>query len=204
TTWWTTLGMAAAAAAIPIIIHLLNRRRFRVVVWAAMRFLLAAQKQNTRRMRLEQIILLCVRTLLILLIILAMASVMPWAESLWNYLWPEGAQGLSAHSGRTHKILVIDGSLSMDLKGKNDDKSAYDRVRDKAAAIVEDSPRGDSFSIVLMTGNAPRRIGIKPSAKKENVLREINETLRRHPHGNADVAAAMVTVDQLLAESAGK
>src|SRR5215471_3791067 len=116
--WETTVAVAAGAASIPIIIHLLNRKRFRIVTWAAMKFLLAAQKQNTRRMRLEQLILLAVRVLVILLIVLAMASVMPWAESIWDYFWPEGTGRMVVKSGRTHKILVLDGSLSMALKAR--------------------------------------------------------------------------------------
>ena len=84
------VGMVTAgAASVPIVIHLLNRRRFRIVPWAAMRFLLAAQKKNTRRMRLEQLLLLAVRTLLVLLLVLAMASVMPWSESLFYRFFPE-------------------------------------------------------------------------------------------------------------------
>src|SRR6059058_5857406 len=87
----TTLAVAAGAASVPIIIHLLNRNRYRVVTWAAMRFLLAAQRKNTRRMRLEQLILLVVRTLLVLLLVLAMASVMPWAETIWHRIFPASA-----------------------------------------------------------------------------------------------------------------
>src|SRR5437660_12748671 len=87
----TTLAVAAGAASVPIIIHLLNRNRFRVVTWAAMRFLLAAQRKNTRRMRIEQMILLAVRTLIVVLLVLAMASVMPWAEEGWHKLFPGGA-----------------------------------------------------------------------------------------------------------------
>src|SRR5216684_9285952 len=87
----SALAVAIGAASLPIIIHLLNRKRFRVVTWAAMRFLLAAQRKNTRRMRLEQLILLAVRTLLVLLLVLAMASVMPWAEEFWFRLFPDRA-----------------------------------------------------------------------------------------------------------------
>src|ERR1700694_4971027 len=108
--WETTLLAGAGAISVPVIIHLLNRRRFKVVTWAAMRFLLAAQKQNTRRMRLEQIILLLVRMLLVALIVFAMASVMPWAENLWAFVWPEGSGVHASRGGRTHHILVLDGS----------------------------------------------------------------------------------------------
>ena len=86
---WTALLAAAGAVSIPIVIHLLNRNRFRVVTWAAMRFLLAAQRKNTRRMRLEQMILLGVRILILLLLVLAMASVMPWAEEVWHRVFPD-------------------------------------------------------------------------------------------------------------------
>src|SRR5437762_14079700 len=99
----TTLAVAAGAASIPIIIHLLNRNRFRVVTWAAMRFLLAAQRKNTPRMRLEQFLLLAVRTLLVLLLVLAMASVMPRAEEVWQRLFPDGVALAVAGPRRTHK-----------------------------------------------------------------------------------------------------
>src|SRR5689334_10744202 len=102
------LGAGAAAVSVPIIIHLLNRKRFRVVTWAAMRFLLAAQKQNVRRMRLEQLLLLAVRTTIVLLLVLAMASVMPWAEEFWQRCFPGGAARAAVGSRRTHKILVLD------------------------------------------------------------------------------------------------
>src|SRR5262245_35945445 len=111
-----TLVAAAAAMALPIVIHLLNRKRFRVVTWAAMRFLLAAQRKNRRRMRLEQWLLLAVRTLIVLLLVLAMASVMPWAEELWFRLFPAGALQAATSGRRTHKILVLDGSFSMAAK----------------------------------------------------------------------------------------
>src|SRR5215471_17395733 len=155
TTWWSTLAVAGAAASVPIIIHLLNRRRFRVVTWAAMRFLLAAQKQNVRRMRLEQIILLAVRTLLVLLVVLAMASVTGWAEGLWKWMGLKGSGQRSAVHGRTHKIIVVDGSFSMAVKKKTakkkDAQTCFERARDKAIEIVNSSGRGDSYSVILMT-----------------------------------------------------
>src|SRR5947209_11261982 len=112
----TTLAVAAGAASIPIIIHLLNRNRFRVVTWAAMRFLLAAQRKNTRRMRVEQVILLAVRTLVVLLLVLAMASVMPWAEEGWQRLFPGGSAFAAAGGRRTHTILVLALSVSTALQ----------------------------------------------------------------------------------------
>src|SRR5437762_648695 len=149
--WETTVLAGAGAISVPIIIHLLNRRRFKVVTWAAMRFLLAAQKQNTRRMRLEQLILLIVRTVLIALIVLAMASVMPWAENVWAVIWPEGSGIHAARGGRTHHILVLDGSLSMNLA--SDGKSLFDRARQMAMDRVKEAPAGDGFSVLLMKDN---------------------------------------------------
>ena len=137
--WETTLLAGAGAVSLPVIIHLLNRRRYKIVSWAAMRFLLAAQKQNTRRMRLEQLILLLVRMALIALIVFAMASVMPWAENLWAFVWPEGSGVQAARGGRTHHVLVVDGSLSMNLAA--DGKSLFDRARQMAIDKVERSAR---------------------------------------------------------------
>src|SRR5688572_12364864 len=108
-----TALVLGGAGSVPIIIHLINRKRFRIVTWAAMRFLLAAQRKNTRRMRIEQLILLLLRTAIVLLLVMAMASVMPWSEQLWFKLFPESAVQAASGSRRTHKILVIDGSVSM-------------------------------------------------------------------------------------------
>src|SRR5262245_51056858 len=136
--WETTLAVGAAAASIPIIIHLLNRRRYQVVTWAAMRFLLNAQKKTTRKMRLEQLILLAVRTLLIILIVLAMASVMPWAESAWATLFPEGAGFFTKRTTRNHKVIVLDASLSMTCR-LDEKNTCFDRARELAADVVGQS-----------------------------------------------------------------
>src|SRR5580692_3790462 len=106
------IAVAGGMAAAPIIIHLLNRKRYVVVPWAAMRFLISAQKKNVRRLRLEQWLLLAVRVLIGLLIVGAMAAVTPWAEPLWQKLFPGGAPG-PLSQGRTHRIIVLDGSFSM-------------------------------------------------------------------------------------------
>src|SRR3954452_24594868 len=121
------LATLAGAASVPVIIHLLNRRRYRVVEWAAMRFLLAARRQNVRRLRIEQLLLLAVRTLLLVLLVAAMASIMPWAEAVWQRVLPGGAVGGPAVTGRTHKVIVLDGSLSMTLAG--DRGSCFDRAK---------------------------------------------------------------------------
>lgn len=197
---WETLVVGAGAVSIPIIIHLLNRRRFRVVTWAAMKFLLAAQKQNTRKMRLEQLILLAVRTLTILLIVLAMASVMNWAEDVWGYFWPDGAGFVKVRTGRTHKVVVLDGSLSMNLEGQAN-KTSFDKAKTLAADLVRRAQSGDGFSVVLMK-DAPVWVVAEPSQDARAVAAEIE--LLRPAQGNAAVDATLNMVASKLAETAGR
>ncbi|MBY0527706.1 MAG: VWA domain-containing protein [Gemmataceae bacterium] len=195
----TALVVAAGAVSVPIVIHLLSRRRYRVVTWAAMRFLLAAQKQTVRKMRLEQYLLLGVRCLLLLLLVLAMASVTPWAEALWYKLFPDSAVLAAAGAQRTHKIIVLDGSFSMGLKGG--DNTCFDRARARAAHILESAPGGDGFSVILMAA-PPRGIVPEPSEDSRRVGEEIQRL--RLPHGNADVAATLHMVDEIVRTSPGK
>jgi hypothetical protein len=193
------LAAAAGAASLPIIIHLLNRRRFRIVTWAAMRFLLAAQRKNTRKMRLEQLLLLILRTAVVLLLVLAMASVMPWAERLWHRLFPDSAAFAATSGKRMHKILVLDGSFSMGLKAG--DATCFDRARAAAAQVVAESPSGDGFSVVLMAA-PPRRIVPEPSHDARKLTEEIQAL--RLPHGNADLAATLNAIEDMLRQSPGK
>jgi len=199
-TWALTLGVAAGAAFIPIIIHLLNRRRFRIVTWAAMKFLLAAQKQNTRRMRLEQLILLAVRVLLVLLIVGAMASVSPWAENIWASIWPEGAGLIKVSSGRTHKIIVLDASMSMNLLGSGG-QSAFERARALAMRMVKESSPGDGFSVALMK-ESPVWVIAEPAQDAHKVMDELK--LLQATHGNASVAAMLNMVSGKVKESVGR
>jgi hypothetical protein len=198
----TTFAVAGAAAAIPIIIHLLNRNRYRIVSWAAMRFLLAAQRKNTRRLRLEQLILLAVRVLIVVLLVLAMASVYDWANGpggLWSQLFPDTFVRAAAGSRRTHKILVIDGSFSMALKVG--DTTCFEKARNAAIRILEDSPSGDGFNVVLMAA-PPRRIVSETSDDARRVIDEVKGL--RLPHGNADLTATLNAVESMLRASPGK
>ncbi len=194
---WGTLAVGIAAVSVPIIIHLLNRRRFKIVVWAAMRFLLNAQKQNTRRMRLEQLILLLTRCAVILLVVLAMASITPWAEAIWANLWPGGAPGARHRGARIHKIIVLDGSLSMAARAEGG-KTCFERAKELALQIVKDSAPGDGLSLVLMK-DAPVWVVGEAALEPARVAREI-EPLRQS-HGNANVAATLNMVSAKLAES---
>jgi hypothetical protein len=195
----TALATAAVAAAIPIVIHLLNRNRYRVVTWAAMHFLLAAQRKHTRRMRLEQIILLALRTLIVLLLVSAMVSVLPWAERAWASIFTGTSLPATAGTQRTHKILVIDGSLSMGLKVEGE--TCFDRARKIAERILHDSPGGDGFSVLLMA-SPPRRIVPEPSDDARKVITEVQGL--HLPHGNADLGATLQAVEDLLHRSPEK
>jgi hypothetical protein len=175
---------ALAAAGIPVLIHLLNRRRYREVPWAAMRFLLAALRKNRRRIRIEQWLLLAVRTLLVLLIVAAMAK--PFLETF----------GAVIAGSRTHRVLVLDTSLSMGYS--SGESSRFDQAKALAAQLVKDSRRGDAVSIVLM-GEPPRVVVGEPSANLSEVRKEIDELSMTHC--GADLAATFEAVERVLDSS---
>lgn len=137
------LGWLGAAAA-PILIHLWNKRKYREVPWAEIEYLLAAMRKNSRRMRLEQWLLLLVRTMIIVLVVLAVAQ--PFLDQIGLNLAP---------GGRTLKVLVIDGSYSMAYKPT--DKSRFERAKQLAAQIVEESTQGDCFMLLLMAAPPDRK-----------------------------------------------
>jgi hypothetical protein len=175
------LGWLAVAAA-PLIIHLWNKRKYREVSWAAIDFLLAAMRKNSRRIQLEQWILLAVRTLLLILLVLAVAQ--PFLEQA----------GLKFVAGqKTHKVLVIDGSFSMAYKPT--DKSRFDRAKELAAQIVDESSQGDGFTLVLMS-QPPRVVVGTPAMERGDFVQEI-ENLRL-PHTGLDLPATLEQVEEIL------
>ena len=181
--WWL------AAAGLPIVIHLWNKRKYREVPWAAIEYLLAALRKNSRRIQVEQWLLLAIRTLIIALVVLAMAE--PFLESA----------GLSFSAGqRTHRLLVIDGSYSMGYKPT--DKTRFERAKQKAVQIVEDSPQGDGFTLILMA-NPPVVIVGSPAIEPRDFLEEIDNL--KMTHGGADLPATLAKVEEVLrgAEPAG-
>ena len=127
------LQFGIAAASLPILIHLLNKRKYRETSWAAMRFLLAAIRKNQRRVKVEQWLLLAVRTLLVICVVCAMAK--PFLESL-------GAMQLLTGE-RTHRVIVLDGSLSMAYASGDQDR--FGRAKALASQLVRDT-RGATSS----------------------------------------------------------
>jgi hypothetical protein len=175
------LGWLAVAAA-PLLIHLWNKRRYRETSWAAMTFLMAALRKHARRIQIVQWLLLAVRTLLILLVVLATAE--PYLESL----------GLSFVAGqRTHKVIVIDDSYSMAYRPT--DSTRFARAQQLAAQIVEESPQGDGFTLVLL-GAPPRVVIGTPAFETAGILEEIHAL--KSPTSGADLAATMQEVKKVL------
>lgn len=174
------------AASIPIVLHLLNRRKFRETHWAAMRFLLAAIRKNSRRIRLEQLLLLAVRTLLLLLLAAAMAK--PFLEQ---------AGAIPVLAGRrTHRVIVLDGSLSMDYAVGG--ATRFDRAKEVAAQFVKEARKGDVISLVMM-GDPPRNVIKEPSPNHDEVLKELAAVTL--PHGGTDLEASFGKINEVLAAS---
>ncbi len=176
---WMLAWLAAAAA--PLVIHLWNRRKHREITWAAMEYLLAAIRKNSRRIRIEQWLLLAIRTLIVVFVVLAMA------EPYWSL------PGLANAPGQpTHRVLVLDGSLSMAYEH---DKTRFERAKEAARQIVSDSPRGDGFTLLLMAA-PPRAVINTPAFEARIVLDEI-ENLKLQ-HGGGDLDATLVKIDEIL------
>lgn len=173
-----------AAASIPIILHFLNRRKFRERRWAAMRFLAAALRKNQRRIRLEHLILLAIRTLIIVLLVGAMAR--PFLERFGSVLPGQ----------RTHRVLAIDGSLSMNYTTA--DQSRFDAAKALAQRLVKEARQGDSWSVVLL-GAPPRVVVGSPSANRAEVAQEIAEI--EPTDQTLDLVASFAAIERVLAVS---
>ncbi len=172
-------GMAAAT--IPIILHLLNRRKYRETRWAAMQFLLAAIRKKQRRIRVEHWLLLALRTLLILLVVGAMAK--PFLESFGNVITGR----------RTHRVIVLDGSLSMGYSSAG--TTRFDQAKLLASQLVKDSRQGDTISVITM-GQPPRVVIGDPLPNLAEVQKEISDLSMTH--GATDLPATFEAIDRVL------
>ncbi len=175
------LGWLAAAAA-PILIHLWMRRKYREAPWAAMEYLLAALQRQSRRLHFEQWLLLAVRTLLVVLVVLAVAE--PYLERPLLSRTP---------GGRTHRVLVLDGSFSMAYQPA--DQTRFDRAKEIAREIAESAPAGDAFTLLLMT-SPPQVVVGTPALARDEVIAEI-EALRQ-PHTTADLPAVLPRIREVI------
>jgi hypothetical protein len=174
------------AAAVPVIIHLWNKRRYREMRWAAMEYLLAAFKKNVRRIRIEQLLLLAVRVLILLLLALALADPV---LSLFPRLSPS-----LVGKGRTHTVIVLDGSYSMDYR--SGERTRFETAQELAAQLVEQAMQGDGFTLVVMS-DSPRLVISQPAYDPGDVIEEIRGL--RLPHGGANLPATAAEVQRILA-----
>ncbi|QDU87567.1 hypothetical protein Pla175_09320 [Pirellulimonas nuda] len=174
------MGWVAAAAA-PIIIHLWMRHTHRETPWAAVRFLQAAIQRRARRLKLQEWVLLSIRTLLILLVVFAASK--PFLER-----W-----GLLGASVRTHRMLVVDASMSMAME--NDGVTPLDRARQLAAQLVDKSGSGDVFTLVEMT-QSPRATLPSPVADRARVRRMLGAV--EQAYGAAKIAEVLPVVKTTL------
>ncbi len=130
----------AAAVSLPIIIHLLNKRKFRVVDWAAMEFLLNADKKNRRRVQLENLILLLLRCLAIFLIALLIGR--PFL--------PSSMTGGLIDSAQFERIVVVDDSLSMQVRQGND--ATWDLAKKQLIDLlrgIATQPSDNKLTVIL-------------------------------------------------------
>ncbi len=153
-----------------------------------MEYLLAAVQRQTRRLLFEQWLLLAIRTLLVVLVVLAVAE--PYIERTGMAFTP---------GSHVHRVLVFDGSYSMAYKPA--DKTRFDRAKELARQIVNDSPQGDAFTLVLMS-STPRVIVGTAALEPAAILQEIDNL--ELPHTTADLVAAVPAIRQLIANVAGE
>lgn len=154
--------------------------------FAAMDFLLAAMRRQTRRLLFEQWLLLAVRTLLIVAVVLAVAE--PYFERAGMAFVP---------GSHVHRVLVFDGSYSMAYKPA--DKTRFENAKQIARQIVNESPQGDAFTLVLMSSR-PRVIVGAAALEPTAILQEIDNL--ELPHTTADLPAAIPAIRQLIEKAA--
>lgn len=179
------LGWLAAAAA-PILIHLWMRQTHRETAWAAVRFLRAALEKQARKLRLQHWILLATRTLLLAL--LALAAAKPLLDS-----------GLLGAGTPTHRVIVVDASLSMkslDAEGR----TALEKAKQIALSIVDSARAGDTHSLVVMGTDAGAPLG-RPTSDAVAARRAVDAIAPSQ--GVADLGAALAAVSSLV-QSAGE
>ena len=147
-------GLVAAAA--PILLHLFRKRSARRMLWGAWQFLAESMRRKRRKILIEEIILLIVRTAILALAAIAFAR---------PFLPETGFFG----GGDKDVVIVLDCSGSMNLKRK-DGTTAFDAAIEEARDLVDRSPRGVSFGLVL-GGRDAEILTVTPFSSKREVLK---------------------------------
>ena len=146
-------GLVAAAA--PILLHLFRKKSARRMVWGAWQFLVESMRRKRRKILIEEILLMVVRTAILALAAIAFAR---------PFLPEMGFFG----GGEKDVVIVLDKSGSMNLKRK-DGTTAFDAAVVEARELIERSPRGVSFGLVL-GGSSPEVLTATPFSSKGDVL----------------------------------
>jgi hypothetical protein len=173
------------AASVPIIIHLWSRRKYHEMTWAAMEFLLAAVRKNARRIRIEQLILLLIRVAILVFLAIALA------DPIFS-LFPTLGTSLGT-GGRTHFVLVLDASYSMDYRAGQ--RTRFEQAKEFAAQVVEDSRQGDGFTLVLLA-DPPQTLISDPAFDPKDVLEELERLRLRH--GGANLTMTLSEIEGVV------
>ncbi len=187
-------GAAAAAVGVPLLIHLLFRKRYQIVPWAAIRFLMVAERRHRRR--IDQWLLLALRVLAILLPLLAMVAATSWAEPLWQAIRP-GATETTTNVPRTHHVIILDASLSMNTRG-DEGRTRFDNALVVAEDLVRSSGAGDGFTVLVLNGGIETLVP-GPANDPDKVIAELKKIKPTHTATN--VASVLGTVAEILARS---
>jgi hypothetical protein len=150
-------------AAIPIVLHLLTLHRLRTVELSTFRFLFDSYVQQRRKMKFLEAIIAALRTLFLLLLIAAVARP---AVRHWDKLFGSG-------SGQ-EVVILMDTSVSMNTT--TDGKSALDRAKSAALAIVEKLGPDDRLTLVRV-GSRPEEVFSRYAADSVSIRDKI-ESLR--------------------------
>ncbi len=156
-----------ALVSVPIAIHLLSRWRRKPEPWGAMRFLMEAYRKQKQRMRFEQWLLLLLRCLVIVMLGLALARPrLIGALGQWF-------GGLDSRGRVVH--IVIDDSLTTQAPD-GPDTTRFDRLIDKAHAVVDSLEAGDRATL-WRAGRPAGPVIAEPTADRA-VLRDAIGELR--------------------------
>ena len=146
------------AALIPLILHLLNRKRKDVIDFSTIRFLKQLEKREMNRLRLKRLLLLLIRTLTVIAIVLAFSR-----PTIRGYL--PGA------SISTHAVILIDNSLSMQIKDEG--ISLFDRSLQTATEILSTFDENDRLLVIPTVQNDEGIFNYKVWRSPGNVDRRV-------------------------------
>ncbi len=174
--WWLL------AAAAPIALHLWRRPARHREPWAAMSLLSAAIERQTRQARLWRLAVLAARVAAVSLIAIAAA------EPLHR-----PAVARAPGSGRTHYVLVIDCSYSMDFR--SEEGRRLDRAVALARRLASQASPADLFSLVAASAASETMVTEPTSALGELAARLDAVGVR---HSAFDLPAALTAVERAL------